>query len=279
VENSLLKKTEDKNKRPGVIEDRNSITDSEGDEQDRAGIDGPYRGAQSPRSSSRRQSGSDEDDGVESHRLTITRAAEEALLAAVERINDGFRGGKVNRNQVAIWALVRFGATLGEDEIREIPGRPVAEWKVHGKTAIPAGRYRITLEASSVSVSAMYLARESGSAIVGPNVELFAGVVYGTIGNKLNTLTLDTYSLLLATGTGPIALPSYSRRVSFASRTPGAVLTVAFYGDALKAVPDFVTSVSANVPVDIPNGMEAFSLDYPGPAAFAVVTPIVELAL
>jgi len=138
---------------------------------------------------------------------------------------------------------------------------------------------RITLEASSVSVSAMYLARESGSAIVGPNVELFAGVVYGTIGNKLNTLTLNTYSLLLATGTGPIALPSYSRRVSFASRTPGAVLTVAFYGDALKSVPDFVTSVSANVPVDIPNGMEAFSLDYPGPAAFAVVTPIVELAL
>ena len=35
-----------------------------------------------------------------------------------------------------------------EDEIREIPGRPVAEWKIHGKTAIPAGRYRITLEAS-----------------------------------------------------------------------------------------------------------------------------------
>lgn len=84
-------------------------------------IQGAVEGAQAPRGSNRNQSArADEDDGVESHRLTITRAAEEALLAAVERINDGFRGGKVNRNQVAIWALVRFGATLGEDEIREI---------------------------------------------------------------------------------------------------------------------------------------------------------------
>lgn len=35
-----------------------------------------------------------------------------------------------------------------EDAVREVPGRPVAEWKIHGKTAIPAGEYRITLENS-----------------------------------------------------------------------------------------------------------------------------------
>lgn len=35
-----------------------------------------------------------------------------------------------------------------EDEIRQVPGRPVSEWKVYGKTAIPVGRYRITLEHS-----------------------------------------------------------------------------------------------------------------------------------
>ncbi len=35
-----------------------------------------------------------------------------------------------------------------EDAVREIEGRPVAEWKIHGKTAIPAGDYQITLENS-----------------------------------------------------------------------------------------------------------------------------------
>ena len=36
-----------------------------------------------------------------------------------------------------------------EDAIREVPGRPVAEWKVHGETAIPQGRYRISITYSN----------------------------------------------------------------------------------------------------------------------------------
>ena len=35
-----------------------------------------------------------------------------------------------------------------EDEVRDVSGRPVAEWKIHGRTAIPAGKYRVTLEHS-----------------------------------------------------------------------------------------------------------------------------------
>lgn len=35
-----------------------------------------------------------------------------------------------------------------EDAIREIPGRPVAEWKIQNKTAITAGRYELVLEDS-----------------------------------------------------------------------------------------------------------------------------------
>lgn len=35
-----------------------------------------------------------------------------------------------------------------EDEIREQVGLPVAAWKIKGATAIPAGRYRTTLEKS-----------------------------------------------------------------------------------------------------------------------------------
>jgi len=53
------------------------------------------------------------------------------------------------------------GATIGElledgaricytleDEIREVVGSPVGNWKIHGATAIPAGLYRVTLEDS-----------------------------------------------------------------------------------------------------------------------------------
>ncbi|WP_395055177.1 DUF5675 family protein [Polaromonas sp.] len=35
-----------------------------------------------------------------------------------------------------------------EDQIREIEGQPVSEWKIKGATAIPAGEYRVTLENS-----------------------------------------------------------------------------------------------------------------------------------
>ena len=53
------------------------------------------------------------------------------------------------------------GATIGElledgarvcftleDEVREIPGIPVGNWKIKGATAIPAGLYRVTLDDS-----------------------------------------------------------------------------------------------------------------------------------
>lgn len=35
-----------------------------------------------------------------------------------------------------------------EDEVREIEGVPVADWKVHGATAIPHGKYKVVLEDS-----------------------------------------------------------------------------------------------------------------------------------
>lgn len=36
----------------------------------------------------------------------------------------------------------------GEDQIREIDGVPVADWKIQDATAIPAGRYRIVITES-----------------------------------------------------------------------------------------------------------------------------------
>jgi len=137
---------------------------------------------------------------------------------------------------------------------------------------------RITLEASSVDVSAIYLARDSSGAVVGPSVEVYAGVVLGPIASRLNTLTLNTVSLLPATETGSIAIPSYAKRISFFSKTPGAVLNTDFYGDTMKAVQDIRVPLSPNTWIDIPNGMEAFQMSNPGPGN-VTATPFVELAL
>ena len=35
-----------------------------------------------------------------------------------------------------------------EDQVREVVGTTVASWKIHGRTAIPAGLYRLSLEMS-----------------------------------------------------------------------------------------------------------------------------------
>lgn len=41
-----------------------------------------------------------------------------------------------------------FACYTLEDWIREIPGQPVEKWKVKGATAIPQGKYNVTLEDS-----------------------------------------------------------------------------------------------------------------------------------
>jgi hypothetical protein len=41
-----------------------------------------------------------------------------------------------------------FSWTL-EDVVRELPGVPVAQWKIKGKTAIPAGIYKVILSMSN----------------------------------------------------------------------------------------------------------------------------------
>lgn len=49
-------------------------------------------------------------------------------------------------DQGATWTFLCF--TL-EDEIREIPGKPVQEWKIPKETAIPQGTYKVIVDRST----------------------------------------------------------------------------------------------------------------------------------
>lgn len=60
-----------------------------------------------------------------------------------------------------------FLCDILEDEVREVPGVPVSEWKIHGVTAIPSGVYEITAEDSP---------RFGPSTLTVNNVSGFSGV-------------------------------------------------------------------------------------------------------
>lgn len=64
----------------------------------------------------------------DTHRLTINGVAEVALGRAVDRVNDGFQGGKINRNQLAVWAILKFAENLEELEIKDIRAEHLDEF-------------------------------------------------------------------------------------------------------------------------------------------------------
>ena len=53
----------------------------------------------------------------------------------------GFTLSKLTTPLRSFWVL--------EDQVREVVGEPVSEWKVPGKTAIPAGRYKVLITFSN----------------------------------------------------------------------------------------------------------------------------------
>lgn len=105
----------------GVLEDQEKKTSDVANEEapvfNRGGRKGRSNAAQLGGDA---KSSPQPEDANENHRLTISKEAEVALSAAVEKINYGFHGGKANRNQVAVWALIRFGEKLDAEQIREI---------------------------------------------------------------------------------------------------------------------------------------------------------------
>src|SRR5688500_17610920 len=63
-------------------------------------------------------------------------------------VTDRFKFLPTRTNGALLLNGYRVGYTL-EDPVREIPGRPVSEWKVQDDTAIGVGSYRLILEDSA----------------------------------------------------------------------------------------------------------------------------------
>ena len=53
-----------------------------------------------------------------------------------------------NSTMGALYIDGGFACYTLEDDVREVPGQPVSQWKIKGATAIPAGEYVVSLQYS-----------------------------------------------------------------------------------------------------------------------------------
>lgn len=53
-------------------------------------------------------------------KITVTKQAEEAVSQVVNKVNDGFDAGRVNRQDVASWILTRFVETFSDMDVQLI---------------------------------------------------------------------------------------------------------------------------------------------------------------
>jgi len=56
----------------------------------------------------------------EVQRIAVSKEAQDAISEVMERVNSGFFGGKVNRMQIANWALIHLKEVLSEANIMQI---------------------------------------------------------------------------------------------------------------------------------------------------------------
>lgn len=56
----------------------------------------------------------------EIYRVSVTKTASDSLDAIVDRVNDGFEAGKVNRTQTVAWVLTHFLKNLTDGSVQEI---------------------------------------------------------------------------------------------------------------------------------------------------------------
>ena len=53
-------------------------------------------------------------------KITVSKEAEEKLMSVIEKVNNGFDAGKVNRQDLASWALIRFAEDCDAETIKTI---------------------------------------------------------------------------------------------------------------------------------------------------------------
>ena len=58
--------------------------------------------------------------GGKLQRIVVSNESRAALKTIIERVNDGFSGGKVNLTEIANWIILRFQHGLDEAQINEI---------------------------------------------------------------------------------------------------------------------------------------------------------------
>lgn len=123
---------------------------------------------------------------------------------------------------------------------------------------------RITLDCSSLTVDALY--SSSGTPVIGPDIECFVGVVYGSLGSQLNTLTLGVQSIPGAGPTFagvPTTLPDFASEVKIYTDDSGSTFDVILGRNIVagRVVPESVVSAAPNQWVQIPNGMEFLDIE------------------
>lgn len=58
--------------------------------------------------------------GTKIQRIVVSSESWAALKTIIDKVNDGFNGGKVNLTEMANWIILRFQSELDETQIKEI---------------------------------------------------------------------------------------------------------------------------------------------------------------
>lgn len=132
---------------------------------------------------------------------------------------------------------------------------------------------RVTLDCSSLTIDALY--SSVATPVVGPEIECFAGVVYGSLGRQINTLTLQQQTINPVLGGfagSPTTIPDFGSQVQVYCDAPSSTFNVIFGRTTAlgRVVLESVVSAAANVWIQVPNGMEFLDIQATAGAATVV---------